>query len=175
KPGSISFASGGPGSVLHLAIEVLKGATGIDVAYVPYGGTLPAINALMGGHVQVVAADYPTVVAQLQAGTSRGRAIAAAKRSGALPDGPRLNETGLAKMDAEVFYAVVAPVKTPAPAVKQLTDVFLAALQAPAMQPKLAQQGLFPVGSCGAPFGEFLRSSVAEYERIIKDAHIQLN
>ncbi len=175
KPGSISFASGGPGSVLHLAIEVLRGATGIDIAYVPYGGTLPAINALMGGHVQVVAADYPTVVAQLQAGTVRGLAVASAKRSTALPDVPTLNETGLAKMDAEVFYGVVAPAKTPAAAVKQLTDSFLAALQAPAMQPKLAQQGLFPVGACGAPFGEFLRTSVAEYERIIKDAHIQMN
>jgi tripartite-type tricarboxylate transporter receptor subunit TctC len=161
--------------VLHVAIEVLKAATGIDAPYIPYGGTLPAINALMGGHVQVVAADYPTVVAQLQAGTVRGLAVAAAKRSSALPDVPTLNETGLAKLDTEVFYAVVAPAKTPAPAVKQLTDTFLAALQAPAMQPKLAQQGLFPIGTCGAPFGEFLRSSVAEYERIIKDAHIQMN
>jgi tripartite-type tricarboxylate transporter receptor subunit TctC len=175
KPGSISFASGGPGSVLHLAIEVLRGATGIDIAYVPYGGTLPAINALMGGHVQVVAADYPTVVAQIKAGTVRGLAIASAKRSTALPDVPTLNETGLAKLDAEVFYAVVAPAKTPAPAVKQLTDSFLTALKAPALQPKLAQQGLFPVGTCGAPFGEFLSSSVAAYERIIKDAHLQLN
>ena len=175
KPGSISFASGGPGTSLHVAVEVLKGATGIDAAYVPYGGTLPAINALLGGHVQAVAADYPTVVAQLQAGTIRGLAITSAKRSSALPDVPTLNETGLAKHDSDVFYGVMAPAKTPAPAVKLLTDAFLAALQAPAMQPKLAQQGLFPVGTCGAPFGEFLRSSVAEYERIIKDAHIQTN
>lgn len=175
KPGSITFASGGPATSLHIAIEVLKGATGIDVNYVPYGGTLPAINALLGGHVQAVAADYPTVVAQLQAGTLRGLATTSEKRVDVLPDVPTLTETGLAQHHSDIFYGVMAPAKTPAPAVKQLTDAFLAALQAPAMQPKLAQQGLFPVGTCGAPFGEFLRNSVAEYERIIKDAHIQTN
>jgi tripartite-type tricarboxylate transporter receptor subunit TctC len=175
KPGSVTFASGGPATSLHIAIEVLKRATGIDVNYVPYGGTLPAINALLGGHVQAVAADYPTVVAQLQAGTVRGLATTSDKRVAALPDVPTLDETGLAKYDSEIFYGVVAPAKTPGPALKQLSDVFLAALKAPAMQPKLAQQGLFPVGSCGATFGEFLRGQVADYERIIKDAHIQTN
>lgn len=175
KPGSVTFASGGPATSLHIAIEVLKRATGIDVNYVPYGGTLPAINALLGGHVQAVAADYPTVVAQLKAGTVRGLATTSEKRVAALPDVPTLDETGLAKYDSEIFYGVVAPAKTPGPALKQLTDAFLAALKAPAMQPKLAQQGLFPVGTCGAPFGEFLRSQVADYERIIKDAHIQTN
>jgi tripartite-type tricarboxylate transporter receptor subunit TctC len=175
KPGAITFASGGPATSLHIAIEVLKGATGIDTNYVPYGGTLPAINALMGGHVQAVAADYPTVVAQLQAGTLRGLATTSAKRVAALPDVPTLNETGLAKYESEIFYGVVAPAKTPAPALTQLSDTFLAALKAPEMQPKLAQQGLFPVGTCGAPFGDFLRDQVTDYERIIKDAHIQTN
>jgi tripartite-type tricarboxylate transporter receptor subunit TctC len=175
KSGSVTFASGGPATSLHIAIEVLKRATGIDVNYVPYGGTLPAINALLGGHVQAVAADYPTVVAQLKAGTVRGLATTSEQRVAALPDVPTLDETGLAKYDSEIFYGVVAPAKTPGPALKQLTDAFLAALKAPAMRPKLAQQGLFPVGSCGAPFGEFLRGQVADYERIIKDAHIQTN
>ena len=84
-------------------------------------------------------------------------------------------ETGLAQHHSDIFYGVMAPAKTPAPAVKLLTDAFLAALKAPAMQPKLAQQGLFPVGTCGAPFGDFLRDQVTDYERIIKDAHIQTN
>jgi tripartite-type tricarboxylate transporter receptor subunit TctC len=175
KPGSVTFASGGPATSLHIAIEVLKRATGIDVNYVPYGGTLPAINALLGGHVQAVAADYPTVVAQLKAGTVRGLATTSEKRVAALPDVPTLDETGIAKYDSEIFYGVVSPAKTPGPALKQLTDAFLAALKAPAMQPKLAQQGLFPVGTCGAPFGEFLRGQVTDYEHIIKDAHIQTN
>jgi tripartite-type tricarboxylate transporter receptor subunit TctC len=142
---------------------------------VPYGGTAPAISALMGGHVQAVAADYPTVVSQLAGGNLRGLLTTSAKRVDALPDVPTLNETGIAKYEAEIFYGVVAPAKTPAPTLKALTDFFLAALKAPAMQPRLAQQGLYPVGSCGAPFGVFLRDTVADYERIIKDANIGTN
>ena len=72
KPGELAFASGGPGSSLHIAIEVLKRAANISVTYVPFGGTAPAVNALMGNHVAAVWADYPTVVSQLKAGTLRG-------------------------------------------------------------------------------------------------------
>jgi tripartite-type tricarboxylate transporter receptor subunit TctC len=175
RPGQLSFASGGPATSLHIAIEVLRRATGIDVNYVPYGGSLPAINALMGGHVQAVVADYPTIVGQLKAGTLRGLATTAARRVAALPDVPTLDETGIAKYEDEVFYGVVAPAATPPAQVTSLSEAFLAALRAPATQPKLTQQGLFPVGSCGAPFGSFLRETVARYERVIKDANIQAN
>ena len=175
KPGQISFASGGPATSLHVAIEVLKRATHIDTNYVPYGGTAPAINVLMGGHVQAVAADYPTIVSQLKEGTLRPLVTTSAKRVPALPDVPTLTETGIVKYEAEIFYGVVAPAKTPAATLKELSDAFLAALKAPEMQPKLAQQGLFPVGTCGADFGNFLRASVAEYERVITESNIKAN
>jgi tripartite-type tricarboxylate transporter receptor subunit TctC len=175
KPGQLSFASGGPATSLHIAIEVIRRATAIDVNYVPYGGSLPAINALMGGHVQAVVADYPTIVGQLKAGTLRGLATTSPQRVEALPDVPTLNETGVTRYEDGVFYGVVAPANTPAPQIKALSDSFIAALKAPAVQPKLAQQGLFPVGACGAPFGAFLRETVARYERVIKDANIQTN
>ncbi len=175
RPGQLAFASGGPATSLHIAIEVLRRATGIDVNYVPYGGSLPAINALMGGHVQAVVADYPTIVGQLKAGTLRGLATTAAQRVEALPDVPTVDETGIAKYEDEIFYGVVAPAATPPAQVTSLTEAFLAALRAPATQPKLTQQGLFPVGTCGAPFGSFLRETVARYERVIKEANIQAN
>src|SRR5437868_13547627 len=72
KPGELAFASGGPGSSLHVAIEVLQRAPNISVTYVPYGATAPAINALLGNHLAAVWADYPTVVTQLKSGTLRG-------------------------------------------------------------------------------------------------------
>jgi len=175
KPGQISFASGGPATSLHVAIEVLKRATGIEINYVPYGGTAPAINVLMGGHVQAVAADYPTIVSQLKQGTLRPLVTTSAKRLDALPDVPTLTETGITKYEAEIFYGLVAPARTPPAALKELSDSFLAALKAPELQPKLAQQGLFPVGTCGAPFGVFLRDIVADYERVITEAGIKAN
>src|SRR5207245_3299853 len=68
KPGELTLGSGGPGSSLHIALEVLKRAAGVQMTYVPYGGNAPAINALLGGHLTTVFADYPTRVQQLKAG-----------------------------------------------------------------------------------------------------------
>ena len=174
KPGQVVFASGGPGSSLHVAIEVLKRAAAIDITYVPYGGTAPAINALMGGHVSAVWADYPTVVSQLQSGTLRGLVTASEKRVPTLADVPTLTETGLARYNADIFYGIVAPAKTPADELAKLSDWFGSALKVPELQPKLAQQGLFPVGLCGAPFGEFMRRTADDYARIIREANIKV-
>jgi len=172
KPGQVVFASGGPASSLHVAIEVLKRASNITITYVPYAGTAPSINALMGGHVNAVWADYPTVVSALKAGTLRALVTTASKRVDALPNVPTLSETGIVKYEIDIFYGIVAPAKTPAAKLKQLTNWFSAALKAPEVQPKLARQGLFPVGMCGAPFGDFMRKHVAEYTRIIKESGI---
>ena len=114
KPGELAFASGGPGSSLHVAIEVLKRAANINVTYVPYGGTAPAINALMGGHVTAVFADYPTVVPHLKSGNLRALVTAAKARVEPLPELPTFAESGLRPYEAEIFYGIVAPARTPA-------------------------------------------------------------
>jgi tripartite-type tricarboxylate transporter receptor subunit TctC len=172
KPGELAFASGGPGSSLHVAIEVLKRAANINITYVPYGGTAPAINALMGNHVAAVWADYPTVVSQLKSGTLRGLVTTSRARIEELPDVPTLGETGISKYEADIFYGIVAPAKTPPEMLNRLSGWFSSALKAPDMKPKLAQQGLFPVGMCGADFGAYLRRQVDEYTRIIREANI---
>jgi len=172
KPGELSVA-GAPASSLQVAYEVIRRAAGIELTYVPYAGTAPAINALMGGHVTAVSADYPTVVAQLQSGTLRALVTASHARAEPLPDVPTLAETGLSKYDADIFYGTVVPAKTPPEAISQLVGLFSAALKAPDMKPKLAKQGLFPVGTCGAQFGAFLRKQVDEYTRIIQEAGIK--
>jgi tripartite-type tricarboxylate transporter receptor subunit TctC len=172
KPGELAFASGGPGSSLHVAIEVLKRAANINVTYVPYGGTAPAVNALMGNHVAAVWADYPTVVSQLDSGTLRGLVTTSRARVEALPNVPTLGETGISNYEADIFYGIVAPAKTPPEALTQLSGWFSSAVKAPDMKPKLAQQGLFPVGTCGAEFGAYLRRQGEEYSRIIREANI---
>ena len=174
KPGQVVFASGGPASSLHVAIEVLKRAAQIEITYVPYGGTAPSINALMGGHVTAVWADYPTVVGQIKSGQLRGLVTASEKRVPTLPDVPTLTETGIVNYTADIFYGLVAPAKTPADELAKLSDWFGTALKVPELQPKLAQQGLFPVGLCGAPFGDFMRRSAEDYARIIREANIKV-
>lgn len=172
KPGELAFASGGPGSSLHVAIEVLKRAANINVTYVPYGGNAPAITALMGNHVAAVWADYPTVVSQLKAGTLRGLVTTSRTRVATLPDVPTLGETGISNYEADIFYGVVAPAKTPPEILNRLSGFFSSAVKASDMPPKLAEQGLFPVGMCGAEFGAYLRRQVDEYSRIIREADI---
>jgi tripartite-type tricarboxylate transporter receptor subunit TctC len=172
KPGELAFASGGPGSSLHVAIEVLKRAANINVTYVPYGGTAPAINALMGNHVAAVWADYPTVVSQLSSGALRGLVTTSRTRLEALPEVPTLTETGISNYEADIFYGIVAPAKTPPEMVNRLSAWLIGALKASDMKPKLAQQGLFPVGICGAEFGAYLQRMVDDYTRIIREANI---
>jgi len=175
NPGKITFASGGPATSLHVAIEVLRLATKIDTNYVPYGGSGPAINALMGGHVQAVWADYPTVVSQLKAGTLRALATTSPKRIPELADVPTLTETGITKYEAEIFYGVVAPAKTPPDVLKSLAAMLTKAADTPEIKVKYAQQGLFPDGRCGDKFGSFLRDITADYERITTAAGIKPN
>ena len=131
KAGKVVFASGGPASSLHIAIEVLKIAQKLDSSYVPYGGTAPAINALMGGHVTAVWADFPTVVNQIKAGTLRPIVITSQRTDRRIPGVPTLNSTGIAKHEADIFYGVMAPAKTPPEALAQLAGWFETAMRAP--------------------------------------------
>jgi tripartite-type tricarboxylate transporter receptor subunit TctC len=174
KAGKVVFASGGPASSLHVAIEVLKMAQKLDSSYVPYGGTAPAINALMGGHVQAVWADYPTVVGQIKAGTLRALVTTSPEPVAELPGVPTLNSTGLAKHEADIFYGVMAPAKTPPEALAQLADWFQSAMKADEVKPKLAQQGLFPAVKCGAAFAKFMKDLTDDYTRVVKEAGIKV-
>ncbi|MFL5041424.1 MAG: Bug family tripartite tricarboxylate transporter substrate binding protein [Xanthobacteraceae bacterium] len=173
KPGELSLASGGPASSLHVAFEVVKRAADVNMTYVPYGGSAPAINALLGGHVTSVFADYPTIVNQLKSGALRALVTTSPARTEMLPEVPTLTETGLSNYEAEIFYGLVAPAKTPGDTLAQLSGALKGALEAPEMKPKLAQQGLLPVGRCGAEFGAYMRKQVDEYGRVIRESNIK--
>jgi len=172
KHGELTMA-GAPASSLQIAYEVLKRAANIDMTFVPFAGTAPGVNALMGGHVTAVSADYPTVVPHLQSGNLRGLLTASAARVEPLPDVPTFAEAGLGRYEAEIFYGIVAPAKTPPETMAQLSGWFSAALKPAEMKPKLAKQGLFPVGTCGAEFGAYLRKQGEEYSRVIRAANIK--
>ena len=173
RPGELSLGSGGPGSSLHIGFEILKRAAGVNMIYVPYPGNAPAINALLGGHLTSVFADYPTVVEQIKAGTLRALATAAGSRVDPLPDVPTIAESGFKDYDLDIWYGLVAPAKTPKDLLDQLAAWSSAAIKAPEMKPKLALQGLYPVGTCGAEFGAHLRKQYEAYERVIRESSIK--
>ena len=174
RPGALQMAAA-PNSSLQVAYEVLKRSAKIDMTFVPFAGTAPAINSLMGGHVTAVFADYPTVIGHLKSGTLRALLTASSKRVPDLPDTPTFVEAGHTRHEAEIFYGIVTPAKTPPDALKQLQDLFAVAIKAPDVQPKLASQGLFAVGTCGVPFGDYMRKMMEEYTRVISETGMKAN
>lgn len=172
KPDELQMVSGGPATSLHMAIEVIKHATKVKMTYVPYGGTAPAIAALMGGHVTSVMADYPTVVSQLQAGTVRPLVSVSDKRLAVLPNVPTLAETGVVKYDADIFYGIVAPAKTPPAVMAELTKLFTAAGKTPAVKARFETLGLLASDKCGSEWGAYLNKQVEGYAKVGHDANI---
>lgn len=172
RPGALSVA-GSPSSALQIAYEVLKRAANVDLTYVPFGGAGPAVNNLLGGHVTAASADYPTLVPHLKSGALRPLVTAAAKRIDSVPDVPTFAEAGLGKYEDEIFYGVVAPAKTPADTVRQLSGWLTDAMNAAETKPRLAPQGLFASVRCGGEFGAYLHTLVENYGRVIREANIK--
>jgi tripartite-type tricarboxylate transporter receptor subunit TctC len=173
KPGELTLASAGPASSPHIAIEKLKRAAGVNITYVPYQGSGPAVNALLGEHLTAVFASYPNVVEPVRSGRLRALAVASLMRIEQLPEAPTVVESGFKDYEADLWYGVVAPAKTPKEAISQLAGWFNAAIQVPEIKSKLLAQGLFPVGTCGAGFGEFLRKEYDDFGVAIREANIK--
>jgi tripartite-type tricarboxylate transporter receptor subunit TctC len=173
KPGELTLASAGPASSPHIAIEKLKRAAGVNITYVPYQGSGPAVNALLGEHLTAVFASYPNVVEPVRSGRLRALAIASLARIEQLPEAPTVIESGFKDYEADLWYGVVAPAKTPKETLAQLAGWFTAAIQVPEIKSKLLAQGLFPVGTCGAGFSDFLRKQYDDYGVAIREANIK--
>jgi tripartite-type tricarboxylate transporter receptor subunit TctC len=173
KPGELAFATVGPATTQHIGFEQFRHLTNINVTYVPYQGGAPAITALLGGHVSAVLANYSEAVEQLNAGKLRALVSLSRERIAPLPDVPSTTEAGFKDYDVEVWFGVLAPAKTPKDVTAQLAAWFKAAMQAPDVKPKLANLGLYPVGSCLDEFATHIRKQYDEYGRVIREANIK--
>ena len=165
KPGELTLASTGPASPSHIAFEMLKRKANVQMTYVPFPGNAPTVNAVLGAHVTAGVANY--------AGTLRALATPSPARIETLPDVPTVAESGHKEFEYEIWFGMLAPVKTPKETVSQLSDWFVAAMQVPEVKAKLVVQGLYPVGTCGAGFAADLRRQYADYGRIIREANIK--
>jgi tripartite-type tricarboxylate transporter receptor subunit TctC len=174
KPGELTLASPGPASAAHVAIEMLKHAAGVNMIYVPYPGIAPALTALLGDHITSAFSTYIAVAEQLRAGKLRALAAASAKRIDSLPDVPTVAEFGFKDFEADLWYGLYAPAKTPRATVSELAGWFTAAMRAPDIAPKLALQGLLPVAMCGDEFGAYLRKQYDRYGRGIRESNIKV-
>ena len=173
NPGKITMAVNGPATSQHIGFEMLKHAAKINLAFVPFQGGGPAVNALLGQHVDSLYSNYPTAAELLTTGKLRALAVGSRARIEPMPDLPTVAESGYKDYEEDVWFGVVAPARTPGNALSQFTAWFTEAVQDPDVKSKLAAQGLYPVGLCGADFAAYLRKQHAEYGRIIRDANIR--
>ena len=168
KPGQLNFASTGPGSMPHLAGELLKINGKLNIVHVPYRGAAPAVNDLLGGQVQMMFADIPVLLPHVQAGKLKALAIASKARAPSLPDVKTLGELGLANVDAENWYGMIGPAGMPKDIVAKLNAVTVEALKSPDVVQKLSTQGANLVGDKPEQFAAFIKTEIAKWAKVVE-------
>lgn len=167
KPGSLNFGSSGIGSTNHLAGELLKSMAGIDIVHVPYRGAAPAMNDLLAGQIPFMFDNMPAVLPQVQGKAINAIAVAGAKRAETLPDVPTVAET-VPGFEASSWFGLVAPAKTPAPALAKLSGELETILKMPDVKKRLAELGAEPGTVFGDAFGQFMTDETAKWGKLVK-------
>ncbi len=175
KPGSLNFASTGPGSMPHLAGELFKSAAGIDIVHVPYKGAAPAVNDIIGNQVHMVFLDLPVLLPQVKAGKVKPIALGSTVRVPSLPDVPTTGEVGLPQIQAENWYGMVAPAATPPGVIAKLHKAAVDALNSAEVKDKLAPQGAILVGNTPEEFAAYIQSETDKWGKVAKAAGIKPN
>lgn len=156
-PGKLTYGSGGAGITAHLAMELLKSATGMDLLHVPYKGSPAALTGLIAGDVQLMFDAGSLVLPQIRSGKIKALAVSSADRFSGLPAVPTVAEQGVAGFDVNTWSALMAPAGTPAPIVEKINAAMQAASRLPAVATPIRAGGSEPQQYSAARFGDFLR------------------
>ena len=174
QPGKLTFASTGLGGMPHMAMELLKLTAGIDLVHVPYTGAAPAVNDLLGGHVQLMFADVPVLLGSIQSGKLRALAIGSRARLASLPELPTTAELGMPQVEADNWYGLVAPIATPPAVTAKLYAAAVEALHSAEVKDKLAAQGAIAVGNSSAEFAAYVKREIERWGRVITATGIKI-
>jgi len=172
KPGTLSYASPGVGSGLHLAGELFKQQAGIDMLHVPYKGTAPALNDVLGGTVPLMFSNLPATLPFLKNGKLVALGVTEAKRSAAAPEIPTLVEQGIQGVTVTSWYGLMAPKGTPPAVVEQLAKDAAEMLSTPDVRERLKVQGMTDAAMKPAEFAAYIRDETAVWAKIIKARNI---
>jgi tripartite-type tricarboxylate transporter receptor subunit TctC len=175
NPGRITIAITGLGSVSHLGVELFQAAAGVKFLAVPYRGASPAMTDLLGGQLDGLFGDGPTVMAHIAAGRIKALAAASQRRSEIFPDVPTLAEQGFADAVADQWAGVLAPARTPVEIVAKLNAGIFTAMNDPEVRAKLAQTGVVPAPDTPEEFDRYLKDEYARWGRIIRAKGIKAN
>jgi tripartite-type tricarboxylate transporter receptor subunit TctC len=167
-PGQITYATGGVGTVQHLAVEMLKLRAGINVLHVPYKGAGPALVDAMSGHVTMVAASIPPVMPHLKTGRLRAILVTSSKRAESLPSVPTIAEQGFPGFEVIYWIGLMGPAKVPVGIVDKLHGELNSIMRIPAVRQQLVAQGADPVGGTPAEFMVFLKQELKMWAELVK-------
>ena len=174
RPGGVDYASAGAGSPHHLAMELLKVHAGLFMVHVPYRGAAPALADVAGGQVPAMMVDLAAGSGFIKGGKVRALAVANATRLPQLPDVPTFAELGFKNVEAAALVGMVVPAATPPAVIETLNKQVVAAINDPAVNKRMSDFGVEPVGNTPAQFAELLRSETTRWHKLIRDRKITL-
>jgi tripartite-type tricarboxylate transporter receptor subunit TctC len=172
SPGTLNYASTGVGAASHLAAELFKTRAGVELQHIPFRGAAPMTTELLAGRIDVTFATLPSVVSYIDAGAIRALAVAGGKRAARLPNVPTLAEAGIAGVEADAWFALFAPAKTPAATVERLYRAIVAGLGAEAAKEAIAKQGMTLWLRSPAEIAAWLPGEVGKWAAVIKAAGV---
>ena len=173
EPGKLHYSSPGNGGPQHLAMELVKLETGMDIVHVPYKAAAGALTDVVGGHVDATVAAVQTAHPQVQAGKLRALAVMSAERSPAYPDVPTMKEQGLPDLEVETWYGAFVPACTPAQVVQKLNSDVNTVLRDVQVREAIEKQGMTPVGGTSQRLGNLLKSELPRWNRVVTAAGIK--
>src|SRR5580704_14642229 len=175
RPGQITYASSGPGSINQIAAELIALSAGVKLTHVPYRGGAPALNDLVGGHVDVYVSSLPQVLQLAQSGQARALAVTSVKRTALLPDVPTLDESGIAGFDLSSWWGIVGPAGMPADVVNALNAEIARMLAAPELNTFLSNEGAEAEAMTPRQFGDLMRLETERWIKVARKANISID
>jgi len=175
KPGTLNYASGGNGTMTHLAGELFKQVARVDIVHVPYKGTGPAVVDLLGGQVPMMFSSVGPVAQYIKSGQLIPLAVTGEVRSPALPNVPTLSELGLAQATVIGYWGVMAPAGTPNDITEKLSKSINDAIKRPDVNQRLVGLGIDPTFEMGARYGKILNTEIPKWAQVIKQANIRID
>jgi tripartite-type tricarboxylate transporter receptor subunit TctC len=173
NPGKLLYGSGGPGAPHHLYAELFGSMAGIKMTHVPYKGTLPALNDVIAGHIQLMFSDIPPLLGLASTNQVRALAVSTKQRVKAFPDLPPLNEAGVPGFDVSGWFTIVAPAKTPQPVIDKLHKEMLAVMAMPEIAGQIDKLSLLPLPTPSVPeMQRFVKSEIVRWGDIVTKAGI---